>query len=336
MSKNPLRAILAVTTAILGALLILQALKDGSGKAATGKAAGLFRTPLKIQTHVAQSTTFVCESQAARGPASVYPQNISNTTVLDSISLAQLKDHSRTRLRKHDDLLLGGQPLVDNPQRIQFMDKVGQIRAEGSEWKGSANIDTAAGSFAVTLLIQFEASFGDFSDKASCVLGVIQLKGADKTEHSHIQICNENFISWNGDRVYQPIDYGTFSEILSGVTFSLPTITPSVLVAFDPNVDQLLETTLTWQKIEAEQYYALSDEINPPIKLEEKVPDPADLFQIARRTYVEGRYQECIDTLSQLHRLVPEYENSHELASFCIDGMELVIQEYNLDRNTGR
>lgn len=49
-----------------------------------------------------------------------------------------------------------------------------------------------------------------------------------------------------------------------------------------------------------------------------------DSFNLARNLYVQGKYALCLTELAKVHELIPIYENSKELESFCKQGQELV------------
>lgn len=57
-----------------------------------------------------------------------------------------------------------------------------------------------------------------------------------------------------------------------------------------------------------------------------------DSFNLARNLYVQGKYALCLTELAKLHELIPQYENSKELQSFCEQGLELVRRQEDLDR----
>jgi len=48
-----------------------------------------------------------------------------------------------------------------------------------------------------------------------------------------------------------------------------------------------------------------------------------DAFNLARNLYVQGKYALCLTELAKIHELVPIYENSKELQTFCEQGQEL-------------
>lgn len=52
-----------------------------------------------------------------------------------------------------------------------------------------------------------------------------------------------------------------------------------------------------------------------------------DSFSLARNLYVQGKYALCLTELAKMHDLIPQYENSKELQSFCEQGLELVRRE---------
>ncbi|MGZ3722800.1 MAG: FHA domain-containing protein [Bdellovibrionales bacterium] len=57
-----------------------------------------------------------------------------------------------------------------------------------------------------------------------------------------------------------------------------------------------------------------------------------DSFNLARNLYVQGKYELCLTELAKLHELIPQYENSKELQSFCDQGRELVHRQRDLER----
>lgn len=57
-----------------------------------------------------------------------------------------------------------------------------------------------------------------------------------------------------------------------------------------------------------------------------------DSFNLARNLYVQGKYELCLTELAKVHELIPQYENSKELQSFCEQGKELVHRQRDLER----
>jgi pSer/pThr/pTyr-binding forkhead associated (FHA) protein/tetratricopeptide (TPR) repeat protein len=57
-----------------------------------------------------------------------------------------------------------------------------------------------------------------------------------------------------------------------------------------------------------------------------------DSFKLATSLYVQGKYALCLTELAKLHDLIPQYENSKELQSYCEQGLELVRRQEDLDR----
>ena len=57
-----------------------------------------------------------------------------------------------------------------------------------------------------------------------------------------------------------------------------------------------------------------------------------DSFNLARNLYVQGKYELCLTELAKLVELIPQYENSKELQSFCEQGRELVHRQRDLER----
>ena len=57
-----------------------------------------------------------------------------------------------------------------------------------------------------------------------------------------------------------------------------------------------------------------------------------DSFSLARNLYVQGKYELCLTELAKVHELIPLFENSKELQSFCEQGKELVQRQRDLDR----
>jgi pSer/pThr/pTyr-binding forkhead associated (FHA) protein/tetratricopeptide (TPR) repeat protein len=57
-----------------------------------------------------------------------------------------------------------------------------------------------------------------------------------------------------------------------------------------------------------------------------------DSFHLARNLYVQGKYALCLTELAKVHEVIPQFENSKELQSFCEQGLELVRRQEDLDR----
>ena len=57
-----------------------------------------------------------------------------------------------------------------------------------------------------------------------------------------------------------------------------------------------------------------------------------DSFHLARNLYVQGKYALCLTELAKVHEIIPQFENSKELQSFCEQGLELVRRQEDLDR----
>ena len=57
-----------------------------------------------------------------------------------------------------------------------------------------------------------------------------------------------------------------------------------------------------------------------------------DSFTLAQNLYVQGKYEICLTELAKLHELIPKYENSMELQSFCEQGRELMHRQRDLER----
>jgi len=57
-----------------------------------------------------------------------------------------------------------------------------------------------------------------------------------------------------------------------------------------------------------------------------------DSFHLARNLYVQGKYSLCLTELAKVHEIIPQFENSKELESFCDQGRELVRRQEDLDR----
>lgn len=57
-----------------------------------------------------------------------------------------------------------------------------------------------------------------------------------------------------------------------------------------------------------------------------------DSFNLARNLYVQGKYELCLTELAKVHELIPQFENSKELQSFCEQGKELVHRQRDLER----
>lgn len=65
---------------------------------------------------------------------------------------------------------------------------------------------------------------------------------------------------------------------------------------------------------------------------QEKKSVVKDSFALARNLYVQGKYTLCLTELAKVHELIPQFENSKELQSFCEQGLELVRRQEDLDR----
>lgn len=50
-------------------------------------------------------------------------------------------------------------------------------------------------------------------------------------------------------------------------------------------------------------------------------------FNLARSLYARGRYQHCLEELSRMQDIVDTFEDSEELHSSCLQGLELVMRE---------
>lgn len=57
-----------------------------------------------------------------------------------------------------------------------------------------------------------------------------------------------------------------------------------------------------------------------------------DSFNLARSLYVQGKYELCLAEVAKVHELIPQFENSKELQSFCEQGRELVIRQKDSER----
>lgn len=66
-------------------------------------------------------------------------------------------------------------------------------------------------------------------------------------------------------------------------------------------------TSITFENLTAEQKTAIKDS-----------------FQLATNLYVKGKYELCLSELKKLHDIIPHYENSKELHTYCQQGSFLV------------
>ncbi len=57
-----------------------------------------------------------------------------------------------------------------------------------------------------------------------------------------------------------------------------------------------------------------------------------DSFNLAKTLYVQGKYALCVAELAKVHDLVPQFDNSKELQSFCEQGLELVRRQQDAER----
>src|SRR5882757_7073121 len=56
-----------------------------------------------------------------------------------------------------------------------------------------------------------------------------------------------------------------------------------------------------------------------------------DAFNLARNLYVQGKYELCLTEVAKVHDVIPQYENSKELQTFCEQGRELVLRQRDLE-----
>lgn len=57
-----------------------------------------------------------------------------------------------------------------------------------------------------------------------------------------------------------------------------------------------------------------------------------DSFTLAQNLYVQGKYEICLTELAKLHELIPKYENSTEIQSYCEQGRDLVNRQRDIER----
>ncbi len=57
-----------------------------------------------------------------------------------------------------------------------------------------------------------------------------------------------------------------------------------------------------------------------------------DSFALARNLYIQGKYALCLTELAKVHEIIPQFENSKELQSFCEQGLELVRRQEDTER----
>ncbi len=60
-----------------------------------------------------------------------------------------------------------------------------------------------------------------------------------------------------------------------------------------------------------------------------------DSFQLARNLYVSGKYELCLSEIRKIHELVPVYEESKDLQTFCEQGSLLLLKKQDMDRVEG-
>ncbi|MGE4133706.1 MAG: hypothetical protein AB7F86_18865, partial [Bdellovibrionales bacterium] len=57
-----------------------------------------------------------------------------------------------------------------------------------------------------------------------------------------------------------------------------------------------------------------------------------DSFNLARNLYVQAKYALCLAELAKVHDIIPVFENSKELESFCSQGLELLRKQEQIER----
>lgn len=83
----------------------------------------------------------------------------------------------------------------------------------------------------------------------------------------------------------------------------------------EPKTDPASANSVSFDKLKAEQKNVVKDS-----------------FHLARNLYVQGKYALCLTELAKVHEVIPQFDNSKELQSFCEQGLELVRRQEDLDR----
>ena len=73
-----------------------------------------------------------------------------------------------------------------------------------------------------------------------------------------------------------------------------------------------------------------SQDSKKPKKVDENQLLVSDTFNTAQTYYTEKNHTACINELDRLHKLVPAYKNSKQLASLCQQGLEIEEEQKNV------
>lgn len=73
-----------------------------------------------------------------------------------------------------------------------------------------------------------------------------------------------------------------------------------------------------------------SQKSKKPKKIDENQLLVSDTFNTAQSYYTEKNHTACINELERLHKLVPAYKNSKQLASLCQQGLEIEEEQKNV------
>lgn len=83
----------------------------------------------------------------------------------------------------------------------------------------------------------------------------------------------------------------------------------------DPNTAENNSTSPSFDQLSAEQQRAVKDS-----------------FNLAKTMYMQGKYSLCLAELGKLHQIVPAFDNSSELQTFCRTGHDLAIKQQDNER----
>lgn len=60
-----------------------------------------------------------------------------------------------------------------------------------------------------------------------------------------------------------------------------------------------------------------------------------DFFKLAQNLYTKGKYELCLAELKKIHEIVPNYENSQEIQTYCEQGSILLVKHREKQRQEG-
>lgn len=101
-----------------------------------------------------------------------------------------------------------------------------------------------------------------------------------------------------------------------------------IFIGFGVFVFFLLEENFLFQKTQKKSLSSQSDDA----RSEEQLDRIRDIFLMARKNFIEGKYELCSFEIRKLHKIVPSFENSKELESLCLQAFDLRRMEEEKER----